>query len=69
MKKCEIVNLLDFLNIFLWHNLVCLQYMEELMAPILFSWVASGVNLAALLEVVCFFFLIRLIINNLLHPK
>ncbi|XP_075107785.1 serine/threonine-protein kinase ATM isoform X5 [Nicotiana tabacum] len=27
------------------------KYMEELMAPILFSWVASGVNLAALLEV------------------
>ncbi|XP_009622788.1 serine/threonine-protein kinase ATM isoform X4 [Nicotiana tomentosiformis] len=29
------------------------KYMEELMAPILFSWVASGVNLAALLEVTC----------------
>ena len=32
-----------------------LQYLEELLGSILFSWVACGVSLAALVEVICSF--------------
>lgn len=47
---------LSYLSIFFWLYFInlfssFLQYLEELMGPILFSWVACGVSLFAFVQV------------------